>query len=204
MGNQDGRNLTLHTGSSHAVSLRARSDADLTQAIHSPGDEAFILDRARVCLKLFYDPEMDMQDRAEMLDSYARALRAWPRWAVAKAFDEWERTRNRRPSPGDLGILAANAVKELTDELARRHPKQPEAPPVERVSPEAAAAILAAAGFTPRRMEAVRQSPMALSLETAHQRAEVTRKHWSDDAAPDDPMWRELLKARERANGGRA
>lgn len=138
-----------------------------------------------------------------MLDSYARALRNWPRWAVAKAFDDWERTRNRRPSPGDIGILAANAVKELTDELSRRHPKEPEAPPVERVSPEAAAAILAAAGFTPRRIEAVRQSPMALSLETAHQRAVVAGKHWSDDAAPDDPRWRILEGSREQANGAR-
>lgn len=139
---------------------------------------------------------MSHEDHAAVLDEFARALRDLPKWAVAKGFDSWMRSRNRRPSPAEIGIEAGRAIKELTDEIAdrRRRAAAPPAPkpPVDR---DAAAEILRRAGFTARRLDAVRKSPMARSLDEAV--AQPAPQHWSDTAAPDSPEWRALRRARE-------
>jgi len=201
-----GQNLTLHTGNISPVSLRARSSQDLTQAIRLPtaaelpDHRAFTANRARVCLKLFYDPDMDAADRAEMLDNFAKALSGYPRWAVSKGFDDWERTMQRRPSPAEIGILASRAVKEITDELRRRQPpaQPPSYPSPDRqpISAEAANEILARAGFGPDRTLAVKRFPMAGTIEEAEEGVKVRKAHWSDTAAPDDPAWRQLRASR--------
>lgn len=158
--------------------------------------------RVMVLLSHFYQAETDPAVVRAQAADWFDTLWDVPQFAVEAACRDYLRSGpRRRPSPGDIRNMAAlhlpKPSRKNADDLAIEGPRP------ERVSPEAAAAMLAAAGFTPRRMEAVRQSPMALSLETAHQRAEVAGKHWSDDAPPDDPRWRELLKARERSNGGR-
>lgn len=156
--------------------------------------------RVMVLLSHFYQAETDPAVVRAQAADWFDTLWDVPQADIEAACRSYLRSGpRRRPSPGDIRNLAvvpkAAGPRRTADDLALM------APEVERVSPDAANAILAAAGFTPRRMEAVRQSPMALSLETAHQRAEVASRHWSDDAPPDDPMWRELLKARERAGG---
>jgi len=190
-----------HIVNMHVASLRARSDADLTQAIHSPSDDGFTVDRARICLKHYYDPDMSADDRAEMLDGYARALSTYPRWATAKAFDDWEKTATRRPSPGEIVILAGRAVKTLTDELhSRRPPLPPPLPPApepDPISPEVAAEIMAKAGFTPQRILTIQRAPMAATFAEAEERMAVPdRAHWSETAKPDDPAWEQLRRAR--------
>ena len=191
--------LTQPTANTSVVSLRARSSADLIQAIHSPGDEAYVLERARVCLKAFFEPGMDDQDRAALLDEFARALRNVPRWAVARGFDTWMRTRTRRPSPAEINIEAQAAIRELTDELAHRKrmaaPGEPQAP---RVDAETAERTLQRYGFTPKRMEAVRKAPMARTMDEALSRAEAPpRPHWTETADPDGPEMRALRAARD-------
>ena len=120
-----------------AASAKAKSTSALTQAIHSAGDDAYTLDRTRTCLKLYYDPDMSAADRADMMDSYRKALSSRPKWAVAKAFDEWERTGTRRPSPADLDKLAGKAMQVLTDEIARRKKDEAvQAPRFERTDDE--------------------------------------------------------------------
>lgn len=168
------------------------------QAIHSPADDAYALDRARVCLKLYYDPEMDAADRAAMLESYAKALSAYPRWAVAKGFDAWESTGVRRPSPAEIAILASRAVKELTDEVATRKkaepPAEPERQPVDR---DAAAAIMERAGFTPKRLDAIRRAPMASSFAEAEALVAPSKKpHWTETVDYLGPEMAQLRAAR--------
>ena len=181
-------NSTSRTVSIAAGSLREKSTEALIQAIRLPNDEGFTADRARKCLRLYFDPDMDNEDRAEMLGSFARALREYPKWVVAKGFDDWERTSaGRRPSPGEIVILASRVVKEITDELARRKREQapdPEAAPP-RVEGCAAERIMAAAGFTPKRIAAVRAAPMANSFGEAEARAaEPPVRHWTESATP--------------------
>lgn len=193
------RALTSPTANTPVASLRERSSADLIQAIHSPGDEAYVLDRARICLKAFYDPEMSDIDRAELLEEFGRALRALPRWAVSRAFDNWMRCRTRRPSPADINIEAKLAIKDLTDELDRRkrisEPPEPQAP---RVDGAAATEIMARAGFTPQRIEAIRRAPMASTFSEAIARTDAQpAPHWSETADPDGPEIRALRRARE-------
>ncbi|MES2781732.1 MAG: hypothetical protein V4657_02955, partial [Pseudomonadota bacterium] len=160
---------------------------------------AFTANRARLCLKLFFDPDMDNSDRAEMLDNFAKALSGYPRWAVSRGFDDWERTMQRRPSPAEIGILAGRAIRPITDEISRRkaeaEPVETEAPPC--VTAEAAAEIMARAGFTPQRIAAVKSAPMALTFAEAETKAATPpRPHWSQTAAPDDPAWEQLRRSR--------
>lgn len=114
------------------------------------------MDRARRCLKLYFEPDMTAEDRVAILEAFARALRDFPRWAVSRAFDGWEREQRRRPSPGDIVALTRAALQPVRDELAERQKAlQPPEPPRVRSEAEKAAAneVLRRAGFTPRRME---------------------------------------------------
>jgi len=192
--------LTRPTGNTPAVSLRDRSNADLTQAIRSPGDEAYVLDRARVVLKLYYDPAMDDLDRADMLDEFRKALSHMPKWAVAKGFDEWARTMSRRPSPAEIAILAQRAIRSIADELADRVKMNAPAslPPEPRSDDEKARAsrIMEMAGFTPKRIDAVRSRPMARSDAELYDENKEHRPHWTETVAPDSAEMEQLRAAR--------
>jgi hypothetical protein len=187
--------------------LRERSTEDLIQAIHSPGDEAFVLDRARVTLKLFFERDMSDLDKAEMLEEFGRALRDLPRWAVSQAFDRWNREQRRRPAPGDIVELAKQAMRRVTDELADRRREGdgsalpgPETDPRERAEmAERAKRILEEAGFTARRIDLVNRFPTARTVEEAEARLESLPPHWSKAVAPDG---REMaaLRAERAAN----
>lgn len=190
---------TQTTANSLAVSVKARSTSDLTRAIHSQADDEFTLNRARICLKMFYDPDMSEEDRLEVIGRFAKALTAYPKWAVAKAFNDWERTGKRRPAPADIGELAAAAIKVLTDELAARRKAEEAQADDARELPDrdAVKAIMEELGFTPRRMEAVRAAPMAASVSEAESRSYQQRTpHWSEVAPPDSPAWDQLRAAR--------
>jgi hypothetical protein len=197
-----GNDLTPPTGNTPAVSLRDRSNADLTQAILSAGDEAYVLDRARVVLKLYYDPAMDDMDRADMLEEFRKALSHLPKWAVSKGFDEWARTMSRRPSPGEIGILAGRFLKSMTDELACRAKEASyptaETPPRERSFDEKARTevMLQKAGFTPKRMQALHARPMARTHDELFAERTDERLHWTETVAPDSPEMEQLRRAR--------
>lgn len=158
------------------------------------------MERTRVCLSCFFEPNMAAEDRAAMMDEFGRALRDFPRWAVSKAFDVWMRTSQRRPSPGEIAILAGRELKTVTDEIAlrRKLEVQPE-PPRSKPDPAAAAEILNRAGWTPNRMAAIRNAhPMVGSMDEAETaRASARVPHWSETASPEDPRFAALRKARE-------
>lgn len=195
-----GDNLTTITENTRVLSVRGKSNAALTQAIHSPGDEEYTLNRTRTCLKLYYDPEMNAADRAEMIDSYAKALRSFPKWAVAQAFDQWERDKSHRPSPASLVSLAGAAVKRMADELKRRKDSAQQDAPREPLSEDQkleASLIVERAGFTAKRANALRARPMASSFaEVDAVTNKPRRPHWTEIEAPDSPKMRGLRAAR--------
>lgn len=187
--------LTKRIANTPVVSLREKSTEALTQAIHSPGDEAYAMERARVCLSCFYEADMSPEDKAAMIDEFGKALRSFPKWAVAGAFDDWMAQHHRRPSPGEIVMLTKSRVKRFTDELRYRQP--PEEPAREPVDKDAAAEILARAGFDKRRTEAVQSKRMARDEAELYAEDNAERPaHWTETAAPDDPRHEELRKAR--------
>lgn len=144
---------------------------------------------------------MDAQDRAEMLDLYARALNSYPRWAVSQAFDRWEKSATRRPSPGDLNVLASQAMKEITDELSRRkrieaEREEPETPQRTDDERAEAARIMNRLGFTPKRMDAVRANPMARNMDEAQAVHEANDPHWTETHRATPEAMEQLRKAR--------
>ncbi|QCP84342.1 hypothetical protein EYE35_01210 [Cereibacter sphaeroides] len=178
----ENRALQPSTASTSVASPRAKSTPDLIRAIQTRGDRAYTLDRTRRCLALYYDAASDDVARAEIIERFAVALGNLPPWAVARGFDAWERTGKRRPTPADIVSLSEAALKEFTDELARRRaaapPPEPERHPVDK---DAAAEILARAGFTPARMEAIRRAPMASSWGEAEAPVPEPRRNREDD-----------------------
>jgi len=181
--------------------VKAKSTEALIQAIHSPGDEAYALERTRICLKLYYDPDMNDADRAMMIDSYGKALGSFPKWAVAQAFDEWERTGTRRPSPADLRILVGRKMQPMRDEVDNRAKQELERQESEhvRTDDERASGLrsMERAGFTPKRMDAIRKKRMASSeAELYAEDRPDAPKHWSETVAADSPEMVALRRAR--------
>lgn len=175
----------------------------IAAAIRSqPGEDAEILRRANICLANFFDPDLDPETKAGVRESFVRALREIPLWAVLRAFDTWERTMTRRPSPGDIHVLASRELKPMTDELDRRHriemaeAEERRARAASYPTPDEASEILRRAGFTPQRIAAVQSEPMATSFAEAEQRSVQREPHWTERAAPDDPRMEALRAAR--------
>lgn len=154
--------------------------------------------RANACLALYYQPEDDPDTKLAVRQAFVRALEHVPQWAMLRAFDAWDKSSNRRPTPAEIVILAERELIPFVAELKRRREAaQPQEPRREPPSPEAAAAILEAAGFTAKRMEAVRAAPMASTFAEAEAKASGQgNRHWSETADPDSPEWRALRAAR--------
>ena len=161
--------------------------------------------RTQIVLSAYYEPDVDPQTRAELRQEFVLALSHIPEWAMQRAFDRWVRTASRRPSPGEIVILAERELKPMTDELAQRKRVSDEADAERqaaasrRVSAADASDIMARAGFTAKRMEAVRAAPMSRSMDEAVEGA-APAPHWSEAAAPDDPRW-DMLRASRAASG---
>lgn len=189
---------------SQMVSLREQSNSTLQAAIRSPFDPGETLARVNVVLALYFDPDFDAHTKAAVREEFIRALSGFPQWAVMRAFDAWVRTRHRRPSPAEIAILVESELKPFTDELRARDWRKREAQEAERdrqakrVSPEDAARIMDAAGFTPKRIGDIRQSPMATTFSEAEQRAEAPHfPAWFDRVDPHGPEMAQLRAARD-------
>lgn len=189
--------------------MRERSTSELTKAIRSEADDpqidAYILERAQTVLNVGYIPDWTAQERAAVLDEFRKALRDFPKWAIVRAFDEWVRTSPRRPSPGEIVVLARKAVRPITDELAHRQRVEEERKAEEAArlaqlpTKDEADAICRSAGFTPQRMEAVRRHPMARSVDEAMAIEDGTAQpHWTETTPPEHPDHAQLRAARDR------
>lgn len=94
-----------------------------------------------------YDPyPMDDRVAAEMARMWANDLEFFPKAIITQALDAYRRTETRRPVPAAIIKLCRAA-------MPRPQLVQPAEEPRERCTPDQARAILAEAGFTPRRME---------------------------------------------------
>ena len=135
------------------------------------------------------------------IEAYASRLRAYPA-DVAKAA-LLGRVWRFWPSWAELADLCDSMVMERQHMLSAAYrliKPAPPAPPEQVnniVKLEAAAEIMESAGFTVRRMEAVKAAPMARTMDEAEHRATSARvPHWSETATQGDPRWEMLRKSR--------
>lgn len=153
-------------------------------AIRSPladetaGHDAEVVRRCQTVLTMpgYFDPGTDERTTAGHIAEFVQALRQTPTWAMHRAFDDWVRTRTRRPSPGEIVSAAAEHLRPIGQEIARRKREAEDAKARERPPPTedekaAAAALCARLGFTPRRMEVLQAAPLARSMEEAEKMA---------------------------------
>lgn len=145
----------------------------IRSAIRSPASDAETLTRINAVLALYFEAETEAKARAAIREEYVRALTGVPAWAMHRACDAWVKSGSRRPTPGELVVLAQREIQPYTDELAKRQRIEDEARAAEdernrnRVTPEAAARIMAEKGFTQERLDAVMRRPMARTMEEA-------------------------------------
>lgn len=132
---------------------------------------------------------------AALAKDWADLLEGYPRAAIEDACKSYLRDQPRRkPTPGDICNRAA-AFQAIA---RRRRPKLRPEPEPPACSAEAARDILARAGFTPKRMRALRRAPMARSVDEAE--AIATRPaapHWTERADPEGPEMAGLAAARD-------
>lgn len=170
--------------SSPPASLREQSLSTLRTAILSPSDPGQTMSRANTVLGLYFDPDVDVEARANMRAEFVLALSSYPEWAMHRAFDMWVKRHKRRPSPGEIAILAEAEVRPFADEVKRRVAlNRIEPPRPDRVTPAAAQSILAEFGFTEERLSGV-----------------LRAKHWTDAVpAGQEGNPEAIRKAREEA-----
>lgn len=188
---------------SHLASVREQSTSRLQAAIHGHNDEGATLQRVNAVLGLYFDPDFDAQTKAAVREEFVRALAGKPQWAVQRAFDQWVKTGSRRPTPNEICILVDRELRPMAEELARRDAERREAEAAReaaqkaRVTPEAAARIMAEAGMTPDRLMAVRKFPCALGMDDAVEMdAPQPLTDWTQGLAADDPRLMALRKSR--------
>lgn len=178
------------------------SNSTIQAVIRSPASAGETLKRTNDCLAHYWEPDHDPKTKAGVREGFVRSLDQIPEWAMHKAFDSWERTMTRRPSPAEIVMRAIREITPFTDELAirRRNHERAEAEQADRaanrITPEAAAEMLLRAGFTPKLMADLRFAPMATSMAAASERADTGgMKHWTEWATEGDKA--SLTKARD-------
>jgi hypothetical protein len=187
--------------------VREQPTSTLQAAIHSPADHGATLKRANTCLALYFEPDPDDPEaRAAVREAFVRALAHVPSWAMHRAFDQWERTGQRRPSPGEIVILAERALQPLVREVddrkrnteaaaeARRAAEEERTPEQRRRAQE----IVERCGFTAKMTEAIRKKPGSSSMAEAVEAAgrEERVPHWTELEPPGSAALAQLEAAR--------
>ena len=134
-----------------------------------------------------------------MLTTYGKVLSEFPKWAVVKAFNEWERTGKHRPAPAALADIARAEVGKLAAELKMRQTfagttePRPDKTFDQKVGAER---ILSKFKFTKERFDAVKRNCMAGNEEELYASKATINTHWTDNEPADSPRMSSLRKAR--------
>lgn len=129
----------------------------------APAKPVWVMARVAALLTPYYDKETPQAVREIEAEDWLASLSEYPQWAIERACRWWKSDgnakRSRRPVEGDIAERCRaemRGVKAVPDLIARKragkfHEPEPERRPV---SAERAAEIMAAAGYTPKRMDA--------------------------------------------------
>jgi hypothetical protein len=116
--------------------------------------------RVAALLSPYYDKSTPQGIREMEAEDWLVELRPYPQWAIERAVRWWKSAENerraRRPVEGDISARCKVEMRgfQSVPDLIRRGFRAGGPPPADppRVSKEAAAAIMAAAGYGPRKM----------------------------------------------------
>ena len=147
-------------------SLRSPLDAQaidevraVVSALTVPANPAWLMARVASLLTAYYEKNTPQSVREMEAEDWADALAEYPAWAINKAVRWWKgplnENRHRRPVEGDISARAAREMDAVSAaKIILRSGVALQATidhGRERVSKEAAAEILAAAGFAPNK-----------------------------------------------------
>jgi hypothetical protein len=197
-------NLPAQSTNSPTGSLTVQSASTIQTAIRSPFDEGATLKRVNAILANYYDPDFDAETKALARGEFLVALKGFPDWAVQRAFDSWVKTATRRPSPGEIAILASRALKPLSDELALRAKERAAQDEYKREAERAphckemAERIMQTNGFTAKRFGDIKKRPMANTWADVDAVSDPAPAplHWSVGKVDDSPEMAALRAAR--------
>lgn len=196
--------LTPHSTTSPLALLSSRSRQEISAALAQPCDQEKLARALRDLLGLYWIAADSPEERARQIALFVKDLAKFPEAVLAYAIHEWRTREDRRPSIASLHQLCMSRQHDLMarrDELfeAERIAAQPEPEPL---SPEEAERrrenlerIMRATGFLRRPRGWITET------EAAEEDAKQAERppHWSETAAPDDPRWTALRKARAAA-----
>jgi hypothetical protein len=185
--------LTTTSTHSRPVSLYSASSDYAKEALYGRCDQAKLVDALRTLLGVFYVPNETEAERARQIALFVQVLADMSDDCVWWAMREWTRTQDRRPSPASLLQLGMMRRQEALAALPKYEPAPPQSyRPATPEQLETRKAILARVAA-----EAGMVRDRANQWTFPSELAEAPRvPHWSETAAPDDPRWATLRRAR--------
>lgn len=188
------RHLTTTSTRSRPVSLCSASNDYLGEAMHGRCDQGRLVDALRVLFAAYFVPDETTEMRAMLIATFVKDMAEFSDDCAFWAVDEWRRNHDRRPSPASLRQLAMMRKQEAFK--AGQRLRQPEPEPVysepdPAVRAENLERIHKTLGSVLNRGEYVSPTYVA----DVEKRA-ARKPQWSETAAPDDPRWAELRRAR--------
>lgn len=144
--------------------LPAMAEVEATvAALSEPAESTWLMARVAALLSPYFEKDTPRAVREMEAEDWLEALGEYPQWAIEGAVRWWKSAENpdrrKRPLEGDIEARCRYAMRDfqaVPDILRRKiSPPQPwEAPKQDRprVTREAAAEILAKAGFVPKSM----------------------------------------------------
>jgi hypothetical protein len=187
------------------ISPRDAPTSTCLTAIRPDADDGAILRRAAAVRANFFVPGLDPEAEANALSEFLVALKPFPHWAMMRAFDTWTRTMTRRPSPGEIAILADREVKPWRDEVQRRQREAREQAEAEaernrkRMDPALVDRLCREMGYSPERAQRLMRAPLVRSEDELRQR-ESSPDRWAHVSPENDPAAAAVLQASRDQN----
>jgi len=192
--------LTPRLTTSPLALLTSRSFREINAALAEPVDQAKLARALRDLLGLYWVAADAPEERARQIALFVKDLSKFSEAVVAYAIHEWRTREDRRPSIASLHQLCSRRQFELLehrDRLIEAERVEPAPQPMSEGELEErrirVEGILQDSGFTKRREGWIMNSQAAEERVKEEARA----PHWSETAAPDDPRWAAVRKARE-------
>lgn len=186
--------MTTFSATSRPPSLFAASNDYLAEAMRGRCDQDRLITTLRDLLSLYFVPDESAEMRVRQIALFVKDMSEFSDDCALWAVDEWRRNHDRRPSPAALRQLAMMRKQEAFKAGERfRKPPEPErfiepdpvkrAANLERINRDLGMVLHRGQYATPRYVAEA-------------ERVERRRPHWTETAAPDDPRWADLRRAR--------
>ena len=190
--------LTTTSQGSRSVSLYSASPEYRSEALNGKCDQSRLVDDLRDLLRLYFVPSETPEAQVRQIALFVKDLEEFSDDCVWWAIREWRRNETRRPTPASLRQLCMMRRHEALKAAPRPEPDrsqtgaEPFMAPLSDAEKERRRAVIAkcakAAGMKFDGRQVVPDIP-----------TKPRTPHWSEIAKPDDPRWKALKEARERA-----